>query len=103
MRGGERVYPHGVIPAELRRIGITAAMRGYAEGVLSASQGPAIVGERGTEIVRTGYAGSSSGGNVTNQYFDVRVEADRIKELSDIVRIAESEKRLRRMGYSGRG
>lgn len=102
MRGGETVYPHGVIPAELRRLGITSAIRGYADGIMSAPPGAALVGERGTEIVRTGYAGSSSGGNVTNQYFDVRVEADRIKELNDIVRIAESEKRLRRMGYSGR-
>lgn len=101
MRGGERVYPHGVIPAELRRIGITAAMRGYAEGVLSASQGLAVVGERGTEIVRTGVG--QPAGMTTNNYYDVRIDADRIKELSDIVRIAESEKRLRRMGYSGRG
>lgn len=98
MRGGERVYPHGVIPAELRRIGITAAMRGYAEGVLSASQGPAVVGERGTEIVGTGMGRAA--GMTTNNYYDVRIDADRIKELDDIVRVAQSERRLRRMGYS---
>lgn len=98
MRGGERVYPHGVIPAELRRIGITAAMRGYAEGVLSASQGPAVVGERGTEIVGTGMGRTA--GMTTNNYYDVRIDADRIKELDDIVRVAQSERRLRRMGFS---
>ena len=98
MRGGERVYPHGVIPAELRRLGITAAMRGYAEGVLSASQGPAVVGERGTEIVGTG--AERAAGMTTNNYYDVRIDADRIKELDDIVRVAQSERRLRRMGYS---
>lgn len=98
MRGGERVYPHGVIPAELRRIGITAAMRGYAEGVLSASQGPAVVGERGTEIVGTGMGRAA--GMTTNNYYDVRIDADRIKELDDIVRVAQSERRLRRMGFS---
>lgn len=98
MRGGERVYPHGVIPAELRRIGITAAMRGYAEGVPSASQGPAIVGKRGTEIVGTGMGRAA--GMTTNNYYDVRIDADRIKELDDIVRVAQSERRLRRMGFS---
>lgn len=98
MRGGERIYPHGVIPAELRRIGITAAMRGYADGVLSASQGPAVVGERGTEIVGTGMGRAA--GMTTNNYYDVRIDADRIKELDDIVRVAQSERRLRRMGYS---
>lgn len=107
MRGGERVYPHGVIPVELQKIGVTAAIRGYASGIESAPAGAAVTGERGTEIVRTSGgmeipAAPTASSPVTNQYFDVRIDADRVKEFNDIVRIAESERRLRRMGFSGR-
>lgn len=103
LHGGERIWPNGQIPADLRRLGINAAIRGYAEGVMSAPAGMALAGERGPEIVRTSAAAGSGGeAGTVNYYYDVRIEADRIKELSDIVRIAESEKRLRRMGYSGR-
>ena len=58
----------------------------------------AVVGERGTEIVGTGMGRAA--GMTTNNYYDVRIDADRIKELDDIVRVAQSERRLRRMGYS---
>lgn len=96
LRGGERIYPHGVIPYDLQRLGITSAIKGYASGIASAPSGVALVGERGTEIVGLG----GSRGGAVNNYYDVRIDADRIQELNDIVRIAESEKRLRRMGYS---
>ena len=85
LRGGERIYPHGVIPYDLQRLGITSAIKGYASGIASAPSGAALVGERGTEIVGLG----GSRGGAVNNYYDVRIDADRIQELNDIVRIAK--------------
>lgn len=77
----------------------------YARGTAYHPGGLALVGERGPEIVdlpqgsKVYPSGTGPAGGTTNNYY-VTIDASRIREFNDIVRIAESERVSRRMGVA---
>lgn len=77
----------------------------YARGTSYHPGGLALVGERGPEIVdlprgSAVYPTGTAPAGTTNNYYDVKIDASRIRELNDIVRIAENERVSRRMGVA---
>ena len=77
----------------------------YARGTSFHPGGLALVGERGPEIVdlprgAAVYPTGTAPAGTTNNYYDVKIDASRIRELNDIVRIAENERVSRRMGVA---
>lgn len=79
--------------------------RQYARGTSYHPGGLALVGEQGPEIVdlprgSAVYPTGTAPAGTTNNYYDVKIDASRIRELNDIVRIAENERVSRRMGVA---
>lgn len=77
----------------------------YARGTSYHPGGLALVGEQGPEIVNLPrgsavYPTGTAPAGTTNNYYDVTIDASRIRELNDIVRIAENERVSRRMGVA---
>jgi len=80
---------------------------GYATGTYNHPGGYAIVGEKGPELVEipTGSKVYPTGtfpamsSSVINYY--VTIDANRVHEFNDIIRIAQNERRSMRMGYTG--
>ena len=77
----------------------------YARGTSYHPGGLALVGEQGPEIVELPrgsavYPTGTAPAGTTNNYYDVKIDASRIRELNDIVRIAENERVSRRMGVA---
>ena len=75
----------------------------YARGTSYHPGGLALVGEQGPEIVDLPqgskvYPTGTGPAGTTNNYYEITIDASRIRELQDIVRIAENERVSRRMG-----
>lgn len=84
---------------------VNQIMHQYARGTSYHPGGLALVGERGPEIVdlprgSAVYPTGTAPAGTTNNYYDVKIDASRIRELNDIVRIAENERVSRRMGVA---
>lgn len=84
---------------------VNQIMHRYARGTSYHPGGLALVGERGPEIVdlprgSAVYPTGTAPAGTTNNYYDVKIDASRIRELNDIVRIAENERVSRRMGVA---
>ena len=77
----------------------------YARGTSYHPGGLALVGEQGPEIVdlpqgsKVYPTGTGPSGGTTNNWY-VTIDASRIREFEDIVRIAENERVSRRMGVA---